>query len=432
MDPKLKTFIDSLESLRDAIIAVRVDEQLLLDKHGFVMPAIYPADLEDMPELVIKRINELQGIELTEDEVKEFGHLNSKVKKIQSIIVPQLYGSPTQAIPSFMASFAYINQYIDSISSFDRLDTANLIPRALSKKIKSIESRINNLEPGVDGLETKIKLIEEAHAVAENIPLDMDELRGYNKEAGGLKQKIEKIFFTLSKSEEEAENALEDMRSKGDRADYYLSMCEEAIRASTSKGLAGAFEIKADKLNRSIIYWVVGLLIALAGGCYIGFERLKILSVVLNQVAPSTAVIVTQLLLSIFSIGAPLWLAWISTKQINQRFKLAEDYAFKAAVAKAYEGYKNEASKVSNGDFEKRLFDSALTRLEEAPLRLLNEDDHPTPWTEMLNSKSFQKFLDASVDNVDFVKGLISKKNVTAKVASNDSVIPAEKVQADA
>ncbi|MOA11013.1 hypothetical protein D3C78_1309280 [compost metagenome] len=209
-------------------------------------------------------------------------------------------------------------------------------------------------------------------------------------------------------------------------------MCEEAIRASTSKGLAGAFEIKAEKLNKSITHWVGGLLIALLGGCYIGFERLKVLSAVLNQTNPSTAVIVTQLILSMFSIGAPLWLAWISTKQINQRFKLAEDYAFKAAVAKAYEGYKNEAAKVSNGDFEKRLFDSALTRLEEAPLRLIDNEDHPTPWTEMLNSKSFQKFLDASLDNIEFVKGLISKKSVTSKTASNDDTIPANKEKADA
>ncbi|NTX71538.1 hypothetical protein FCH31_19230 [Lelliottia amnigena] len=432
MEPKLQNLITSLGALRDAIIEVKSGEELLLDKYGISMPAIYPADIEDMPDLVIKKLTAIKDINFTDDEIKEFGYLNNKVKRVQTQLIPHLYSSYDQAIPSFILSFAYINQYIDSISTFERLDAAHLIPRTLSKKIKSIEAKINNIEPGVEGIESKIKIIEDAHTAAENIPIDLDELKEYNKEAASLKQKIEKVFFALDNNEKEAKEALEQMRSKGNTADYYLAMCEEAIRASTSKGLAGAFEIKAEKLNKSITHWVGGLLIALLGGCYIGFERLKVLSAVLNQTNPSTAVIVTQLILSMFSIGAPLWLAWISTKQINQRFKLAEDYAFKAAVAKAYEGYKNEAAKVSNGDFEKRLFDSALTRLEEAPLRLIDNEDHPTPWTEMLNSKSFQKFLDASLDNIEFVKGLISKKSVTSKTASNDDTIPANKEKADA
>ncbi|MDZ7322964.1 hypothetical protein N4G41_15120 [Kosakonia sacchari] len=432
MEPKLQTFITSLESLRDAIVEIKTDEELLLDKHGVVMPAIYPADIEDMPALVIKKVESLKNIEFTEDEIKEIGYLNTKVKKMQTNLVPHLYSSYSQAIPSFVLSFVYINQYIDSISTFERLDSANVIPRALSKRIKSIESRINNIEPGVEGIESKIKIIEDAHTAAENIPVDLDELREYNKEAANLKQKIEKVFFSLEKSENEAEETLEAMRSKGNSADYYLAKCDEAIRASTSNGLAGAFEIKARNLNLTILAWIAGLLLALGAGGWIGYKRLETLSSVLENADPSTAVIATQLMLSLFSVAAPLWFAWMSTKQINQRFKLAEDYAFKSAVAKAYEGYKNEAARVSDGDFEKRLFDSALTRLEEAPLRLIKEDDHGTPWAEMLNSKSFQNFLDASIENVDFVKGLLNKKGNAIKSASNDDVISVEKTKVDA
>ena len=32
-----------------------------------------------------------------------------------------------------------------------------------------------------------------------------------------------------------------------------------------------------------------------------------------------------------------------------------------------------------------RLFSSALTRLEEAPLRLIDNDTHGSPWSEILN-----------------------------------------------
>lgn len=66
-------------------------------------------------------------------------------------------------------------------------------------------------------------------------------------------------------------------------------------------------------------------------------------------------------------------------KQIGQRFRLAEDYAFKATVAKAYEGYRKEAARHNDPELEKKLFTLALTRLEEPPLRLIEKATPGTP-----------------------------------------------------
>ncbi|WP_165500961.1 hypothetical protein, partial [Lelliottia amnigena] len=367
-------------------------------------------------------------VELTEGEINDLDFLPHRIHNLQSVIVPQLFGTnSSSAVSSFIETILFIIQYLDDVFTLERLDNANLLPRNMTRKIKSMEARLNKAAPDIESLESKIKKINDAHIAAENIPVDLEELRSYNKQAVELKDKINKSTFNLGVLEENGRSILEKLEQQNIEAAKYLAMCEEAIRASTSKGLAGAFEIKADKLNKSIQLWVFGLAGALSAGGYVGFERLKVLSDVLNNSNPNTVVIITQLLLSFFSIGAPLWFAWLSTKQINQRFKLAEDYAFKASVAKAYEGYRNEASKVSNGEFEKRLFDSALSRLEEAPLRFVKDDDHATPWNELLNSKSFNKFLDASIENVNFVKGLISKKTQENRVASNDSVVHPEK-----
>ena len=88
-----------------------------------------------------------------------------------------------------------------------------------------------------------------------------------------------------------------------------------------------------------------------------------------------------------------MWFAWMATKQIGQRFRLAEDYAFKASVAKAYEGYRKEAARIDEA-FEARLFSSALTRLEEAPLRLMEQTTHGSPWHELVTSDVFRKAMD--------------------------------------
>ena len=115
------------------------------------------------------------------------------------------------------------------------------------------------------------------------------------------------------------------------------------------------------------------------------------------------------------SVLAPLWFAWLATKQISQRFKLAEDYAFKASVAKAYEGYKKEAAKIDE-EFEARLFNVALTRLEEAPLRLVDSVNHGSPTHEIVEKTGLNKVGEKIANKVENVID-----SITPAKASNDS-----------
>lgn len=55
---------------------------------------------------------------------------------------------------------------------------------------------------------------------------------------------------------------------------------------------------------------------------------------------------------------------------------------FKALVAKANKGYRREAAKLDENP-ELRLFSSALTRLEKAPLRLMETEHHGSPCHEL-------------------------------------------------
>lgn len=433
MNEAFKGTIAALDALQNQLHSIKTDDRLLSETVNFHHPALYPSDFVGVVFMTKEKIIKYGEIELSDSEYEYVSSLPIRINGVGAGVAPYIFnGNGAQAIPAFMTTFAFINMVLDDLFSYERLEKSHLIPKAMSRRVKSFEARLNDISPDIEGLDEKIKSINEAHSVAENIPIDMQQLKTYNNEASNLKDGIQKIQFSLEDAEKKSSAQLSALDEKNKKAKEYLDLCEKAIVASTSKGLAGAFEIKAKNLNYSIIAWVVGLLVALGAGGYIGFERLKVLSKVLETGSPSTAVIITQLVLSIFSVGAPLWFAWISTKQINQRFKLAEDYAFKSAVAKAYEGYKNEAARVSDGDFERRLFDSALSRLEEAPLRLINDDEHSTPWAEMLSSSSFQKFLDASIDNVNFVKGIISKKGQPSPTAKSSESPQGEVKSADA
>ncbi|ENE9206684.1 hypothetical protein ABOD94_001596 [Citrobacter freundii] len=428
----------SLEKLRDALNALSSavydaipdgEQTLLLDKNGISYPALYPRDLVDLVEYLIERINNISLDVLNDEDIQEIGYITTKVKKIQETLAPQLYNSNgVNAIPSYINSLSYISSFFDSIFSFNRLQDANLLPQKLSRKIKTMDARIKQISPEFDELEQKVKIILDAYTTADNLPLLLDELKKYREDIIKGKEDIvkdrevsEHSLLLMKIALDESEKITDALKKESLKAQEYLAMCEEAIRASTSKGLAGAFEIKANKLNWSIRFWVMGLATALGAGGVVGYERLKALSAVLSQPNPNAVVMAVQLLLSVFSIGAPLWFAWLSTKQINQRFKLAEDYAYKSSVAKAYEGYRNEASKLDDESFVTRLFDSALTRLEEAPLRFVQGVDHSTPWMEMLNSKAFERFLDSSIDNVKYVKNIIEKKSKPSVVTERNT-----------
>jgi hypothetical protein len=117
--------------------------------------------------------------------------------------------------------------------------------------------------------------------------------------------------------------------------------------------------------------------------------------------------------LSLLSVGAPVWFAWLSTKQIGQRFRLAEDYAFKASISRAYEGFRREAARFDK-DMEARLLGSALSRLDELPLRLVETDTHGSPWHELASSDLVKQALKVVPGFADQVRDLAGKAMTAA------------------
>lgn len=75
---------------------------------------------------------------------------------------------------------------------------------------------------------------------------------------------------------------------------------------------------------------------------------------------------------------------------------------FKASISKAYEGYRREALQLDE-DFSQRLFGNALTRLEEPPLRFVEDSTHSSPLMEILSSNNFRNFIEQGGDKVELI-----------------------------
>lgn len=403
MNASLERLSKKLSELNRQLVALNDGSTMLCETYGWQYPAITPNDLNCMPLNLVDKINEIPIEELAGDIEEEINGLSHNIDNLIKTTLPYIYnGNGLQAIPAYMSTMLYINGTIDRVFSWEVLNDSKALPKSLKSRLKSYNIQLEQLSPEISDLQNKVSAIIDAHNAAESLPVDMEMLKDSQKAISKTGKDISEILFDIKKEREKTDNNLKLIESNKEQSVKLVAQCEDAFIITTTKGLAGAFEVKADKLNVSIRFWVGGLLIALSAGAYVGFERIKALSKILEQQNPSLTVIITQVILSALSIGAPLWFAWLSTKQISQRFKLAEDYAFKASVAKAYEGYRREAKQL-DGDFENRLFAAALTRFEEEPLRLVKEKEHYTPWMEMIGSDSFKKFLQTPNEAKDLI-----------------------------
>ena len=223
-----------------------------------------------------------------------------------------------------------------------------------------------------------------------------------------IKTSSEERFKSIESLLDSTKSLSEQIDSSAKNAEAVLARCESAYSAATSVGLAAAFTERSTTLSRSMWAWVGGLVAALGIAGWLGAERIRSLADLAEAPSASGASLALNLVLSILSIGAPVWFAWLATKQIGQRFRLSEDYAFKASVSRAYEGYRREAARL-DADMESRLLASALSRLDELPLRLVDNESHGSPFHEFANSDIVRRAYDVVPEFTDRVKGLAAE-----------------------
>ncbi len=303
----------------------------------------------------------------------------------------------------------------------------SLLPRDLAARLRSVDARITELEPRSKEISQKITDIEDAHAAEDQLPTDLAELAEKRQELGDLIGEAQKLAEDISTSNEvvkaarlelddNVKTAKEKLEKISASAESVLSKSEHALRGATAVGLSTAFEARRRALSKAGMWWVFGLAIALVIALAIGWERVTNLKEVLSGDKSST-IIVVNALLAILGIGAPVWFAWLSTKQIGTTFRLAEDYAFKASVAQAYEGYRTEAMEIDD-NMRTRLFAAALDRFEEAPIRLIDPAYHSSPLQELLSNPSIRTALEKVPNIAEKIVGLLPNKPISIATAS--------------
>jgi hypothetical protein len=92
---------------------------------------------------------------------------------------------------------------------------------------------------------------------------------------------------------------------------------------------------------------------------------------------------------------------------------LTEDYAYKASLAKAYQSFRDQAREL-DPEFSARLFSSALTHLDQSPVRFLDVAVPGSPLQELLQQPFMRELMESQPtfkqSLVAWLTGMTSRK----------------------
>lgn len=382
MHQKLEAICAALEKLAESVVNVWGDDRTYNEGLGWYGPALNRQELASVARSLASDIRATQAEAIPQVLANFVDDLPRRINVLQSNTVPQFPNNNAgQAIPAYLTTLQFVRAQLLPELGWVAIPDEKALPHKILRRVRAASSQLDESTAKLEGLDKKVEEILSAHAAAVSLPTDLEDLKDAKDQVASAVRKSLASQAEVELAKGAASGDADAIKKFKEEAEQLVKNCEDAYRITTSKGLAGAFQERANQLAVSMWVWVVGLIIALLCAYSVGSKAVDLFMKLFEGDQPKGASL--QATLTALGVFAPLWFAWISTKQIGERFRLSEDYAFKASVSKAYEGYRREAANLDE-DFAARLFSSALTRLDEAPLRLVEAENHGSPWHELI------------------------------------------------
>lgn len=416
MHPTKAALISELDALEAAVLTHVPADQIFSVAHGnWSFPSVGQSDLIEPLSVLKSTLTQIFDEDITAKAPILEGFL-ARFAFLRGNTVAQIWSSPASAVPAYFITTDALGRALAPLVKAEDGGGLQETLRVTARQLRAAEIRVKDLTARSEDLDSIIERIEAANDAALQLPEDLESLREGRDRVRVLVADAEKDRLHVFSAKETVEGVQKDLSQVVIDTAEVVKKADQAYSAATSQGLASAFAERSVKLGQSMILWVVALVLSLGLGSWFGKGQLEHLAELIKVPGASDTTIWINLVLSIFSVGAPIWFAWLSTKQIGQRFRLSEDYAFKATVSKAYEGYRREANRIDPA-LESQLLRSALTRLDEQPLRFVEPASYGSPWHELISS-------DAIKDAIKSVPGFAEQmaqmaKSALARSASN-------------
>lgn len=373
----------ALDGLATQVVNTVNDDRSFMELWGWNLPAINCYEFADRIRSSRPIVNNIDVSSISDVDVERLRRIPGRIQYILGNSLPNLPGS------SALSVYVVIDGLIDSIESIlfpyqapslnlQAIEDRKLLPASQIRVLRRTADAISRLDAEQGDLAEKVEAIRSAHRVAEELPADIQSLADAKSQYAGAQSELLRLTDRAKSSLDEINEVKLNLVGSEEEARAVIQRANSAYSAATTIGLGAAFAERASKLHFSTLVLGVVLLITLGAGALITYLRVEFVHELMRNPRVNYNVLWLNVTFTALSVSAPVWLAWLLTRQIGQRFRLAEDYGYKAAVAKAYEGYRAEAAQI-DAELTKKLFGIALERLGEAPLRLVEKDSPGSP-----------------------------------------------------
>lgn len=183
------------------------------------------------------------------------------------------------------------------------------------------------------------------------------------------------------------------------------SKIEGLLPGAMSTGLAHAYKDKREMEEKEQKNTLRSFYIAISGLCIVSILPITLNWSILKSVFQTETDVLQSiknmgnLIWSMLPIYAPLlWLAIYTNRRLNLSKKIIEEYSYKEAVAKTYQGLSGAIQKIENDEVSKkvqeRLLGITLDSAADNPSKYItNYDKCDNPIMEVLNNKNLLKLL---------------------------------------
>lgn len=292
--------------------------------------------LEDLEEILNQEnINELKSLQ---NEIIEF---HDKIYKNNE----DEEGNTYTKINIFLSNMDKAQKFLTDTIAFDGINIAKKdFIRKQYEKIDEYYDRLFNDYEDEDSISTEI-----------------------NQKISDLSKFHQKIF-----GNETTKSLKEILDQRLQQLEYVEGEAKKVINLASDAGLAGGFVEKARQAKHNKWLFIGILSVALIIMFFYNQDILKDIPISENGINSNTIVWIMLKL----SINAPLlWLAIVSNINLNKYSRLEQDYAHKEALAKSYERYKTEISKLSSNEEEIDELKQELIKINLEAFKL-NPADH--------------------------------------------------------
>ncbi|MGD9725783.1 MAG: hypothetical protein AB7Q04_13955 [Steroidobacteraceae bacterium] len=208
-------------------------------------------------------------------------------------------------------------------------------------------------------------------------------------------EKASSATLAAQKLAEPAASAALAAQGKADKAseeaEAQLQTLRRTLENSITASLGGAFQKKADNAKKLDLIWLGVLAAGIGLILYIGFLRYPAMLELIKDKA-AIEYMLFQIVLNGIALAGPIWLSWVATKRLSNIFAISEDYAYKAAIAQAYQGYR-DSMKDADLLMQHRLFATVVTQLDANPARFVSERHPGSPLQDLLQQPWMEEAL---------------------------------------